>query len=97
MSAASPALCDHLLVAAKGALASCVAPLRSGLSKLPLTQPHTMRALRQLDGLGFADDAQPGDYVSIHWNWVCEKLTPSALRRLNTNTRRYLALANETR
>jgi len=64
--------------------------------KLSLTEPQPIRMLRQLDGLCFADDAQPVDYVSIHWNWVCEKLIPSALRRLSANTRRYLALANET-
>lgn len=68
--------------------------LREG--KLALTEPRAFRALRQLDGRGFADDAQPGDYVSIHWNWVCEKLEDSSLRRLIANTRRYLATANQT-
>ena len=43
-----------------------------------------------------ADGAQVGDFVSIHWSWVCEVLDASALRRLMANMRRYLALANQT-
>ena len=42
------------------------------------------------------DGVQVGDFVSIHWNWVCEVLDAAALRRLMGNTRRYLALANQT-
>jgi hypothetical protein len=61
-----------------------------------VTAGHAEHVLRQIDGRGFADNAQPGNYVSIHWNWACEVLSPSALRRLMGATRRYLALANET-
>lgn len=68
--------------------------LREG--KLALTDPVPMRVTRQIDGRGFADGARAGDYVSIHWNWVCEVLDASALRRLMANTRRYMALANQT-
>lgn len=64
--------------------------------KLALTEPQVMRVTRQIDGRGFADGAQPSDYVSIHWNWVCEVLNPTALRRLTRNTLRYLSLANQT-
>lgn len=68
--------------------------LREG--KLALTEPRVKRITRQIEGHGFADGAQAGDFVSIHWNWVCEVLDASALRRLMANTRRYLALANQT-
>lgn len=64
--------------------------------KLALTEPQPMRVLRQIGGRGFADEAQPGDVVSIHWNWACEKLAPHALRRLAENTGRCVDLANET-
>jgi hypothetical protein len=64
--------------------------------KLALSPPESKRILRQIDGQGFAEEAAPGDEVSIHWNWACEVLTPSALRRLMAATRKYLALANET-
>jgi hypothetical protein len=64
--------------------------------KLALSEPRPMRALRQIDGLGFADDARPGDHVSIHWTWACEVLTAGALARLRRYTDRYIALANRT-
>ena len=68
--------------------------LRDG--KLELGAPEPMRVTRQLDGRGFADDAAVGDIVSVHWNWACERLSPSALARLQANTRRALAQANAT-
>jgi hypothetical protein len=68
--------------------------LREG--KLALTEPETVRVTRQIDGRGFADEAQPGDYVSVHWSWACEVLSAAALRRLIGATTRYIALANET-
>lgn len=77
------------LVVERQALALCE-------GKLMLAEPAIMRVTRQIDGRGFADDAQPGDYVSIHWHWACEVLSPSALHRLTANTRRYLEMANQT-
>jgi hypothetical protein len=64
--------------------------------KLTLASPEVVRVTRQIDGRGFADNAQPGDHISIHWDWACEVLSPSALRRLMAATRRYMALANQT-
>jgi hypothetical protein len=64
--------------------------------KLALTSPETVRVTRQVDGLGFADDAQPGDVVSIHWSWTCEVLTASKLQRLRAATKHYMDLANAT-
>lgn len=64
--------------------------------KFALTEPQPKRVTRQIEGRGFADNAQPGDFVSVHWDWACEKLTPSKLQRLIANTNRYLALANTT-
>lgn len=64
--------------------------------KLTLAEPHVERVARQIDGRGFADGAHVGDTVSIHWDWVCEVLTPSALERLQRNTRRAIAQANAT-
>lgn len=64
--------------------------------KLALTKPLPFRVTRQIDGRGFADSARNGDCVSIHWNWVCDVLDSSSLRRLVANTKRSLALANTT-
>lgn len=64
--------------------------------KMRLGAPAPMRVTRQIDGRGFADDAHVGDWVSIHWNWACETLTPHALRRLQYETQRSLVNANRT-
>lgn len=63
--------------------------LRAG--KLVLESPRTERVLR-----GFTDAVSPGDWVSIHWGWVCEVLDSRELRNLERYTRHHLALANQT-
>ena len=47
-------------------------------------------------GLGFADDVQPGDWVSVHWGWACEVLTPEQVDNLERYSRLNLAIANQT-
>lgn len=39
-------------------------------------------------GLGLAAEVRPGDWVSLHWDWVCDRLS----RRQLTNLRRYSLL-----
>jgi hypothetical protein len=51
---------------------------------------------RSADGHGFAAAARPGDVVSIHWDWVCDRLDDAALRTLVTSTQRQIQLTNET-
>lgn len=46
------------------------------------------------DGYGFVDDLRPGDVVSLHWNWVCERLTPRAAAALRHATTRQLDVVN---
>jgi hypothetical protein len=64
--------------------------------KLVLDTARTERVLRQVDGRGFAEDAAPGDWVSIHWGWVCEVLDDRQRRNLERYTRYHLAIANQT-
>lgn len=68
--------------------------LRSG--KLVLDEARSERVVRQVDGRGFAEDAAPGDWVSIHWGWVCEVLDDRQRRNLERYTRYHLAIANQT-
>jgi hypothetical protein len=68
--------------------------LRDG--KLVLDDPRQERVLRQVDGRGFADDAGPGDWVSLHWGWVCEALTERQRANLERYTIHHLAIANQT-
>ncbi len=68
--------------------------LRDG--KLALAEAQPERAVRQVDGRGFADQAQPGDWVSLHWGWVCEVLTDRQRANLERYTCYHLGIANQT-
>lgn len=71
-------------------------PLRLRDGKLELGPAETIRAVRQVEGRGFADTAAPGDWVSLHWGWVCEVITPQQLAALRYYTSDHLRLANQT-
>ena len=68
--------------------------LRQG--KLALDPARQERLLRQVDGHGFVEDAQPGDWVAVHWGWVCEVLDAPRLANLRRASASLLALANQT-
>ena len=68
--------------------------LREG--KLVLGAPAPERVTRQVEGRGFADAAQVGDWVSLHWGWACEVLTETQRASLERYTRHHLAIANQT-
>jgi len=68
--------------------------LREG--KLALADARAERVLRAFEGRGFADELSPGDWVSIHWGWVCETLDARRLANLRRASAAHLALANQT-
>jgi hydrogenase maturation factor len=72
------------------------APLSLRDGKLALADAVLERVTRQVEGRGFADDAQPGDWVSIHWGWACEVVTERQRANLDAYTRHSLAIANQT-
>ena len=43
------------------------------------------------DGLAFVPAPQPGDLVSLHWDFVCDVLSPVAAAALERANRRALA------
>ena len=45
-------------------------------------------------GAGFITGLRPGDWVSLHWSRVCDRLSASQLRALRRYTVRHLRLAN---
>ena len=71
-------------------------PLVLVAGKLALGPLETMRAARQVDGRGFVEGARPGEWVSLHWGWVCEVLTPRQQTNLARYTDHHLVLANQT-
>jgi hypothetical protein len=68
--------------------------LRAGLLRLGDARPERVEGWR--DGRAFVDGVEPGDVVSIHWSWACDRLDTGSLRRLVAWTRRQLEVANRT-
>lgn len=62
---------------------------------LGLGAARTELARRESDGYGFARDLSPGDWVSLHWDWVCDTLTDHQLNALRLYTTRQLQITNE--
>ena len=79
---------DSLLVSA--------VPLELVEGKLQLGAPRPERIRGWIDGAGFVEDVIPGDVVSLHWDWACERLDRRRLELLRATTLRELAIANRT-
>jgi Family of unknown function (DUF6390) len=63
-------------------------------SRLALGPVRSEPARRSVDGVGFVGDLRPGDVVSLHWDWVCDRLSPRALGWLRHCTRQNLDAVN---
>jgi hypothetical protein len=70
-------------------------PLRYEDYRLFLGPARTETATAAANGLGFVTSLQPGDWVSLHWRWVCDRLTPRQLRFLRGYTARTLRMVNK--
>jgi hypothetical protein len=69
-------------------------PLELQAGKLVLGITRQELVVRQMDGHGFA--AAAGEWVSLHWGWVCERITDLQQRQLECFTRHHLQLASAT-
>ena len=70
--------------------------LRMEGGKLALGPAEPSRAIRMLEGRGFVTDLAPGDLVSMHWGWICERISVEQAAVLERYTRHHLRLANQT-
>ncbi len=68
--------------------------LREG--RLRHGSPAIERVQAWRDATGFIDVPEPGDVVSIHWSWACDRLDAPQLANLIAWTDRQLAIANRT-
>jgi hypothetical protein len=64
--------------------------------RLELGPSRSERVTRQMDGRGFADQAQPGDWVTLHWGWVCEVIDERQRQNLERYSLHHLRLASQT-
>lgn len=72
-------------------------PLELNDGRLGLAAPRIERIHGWTDGVGFLDaDVAPGDIVSIHWDWACDRIDRRRLATLRGWTERELELANRT-
>ncbi|MCZ7528001.1 MAG: DUF6390 family protein [Acidimicrobiia bacterium] len=61
---------------------------------LGLGEPRVEQAVRAVEGVGFVPGLAPGARVALHWDWVCDVLTPRRLRSLQRVTADQLDLVN---
>lgn len=61
---------------------------------LSLDPPRSEMAVTTERGHRLAGPLEPGDHVALHWDWVCERLTPSRERWLRRLTASQLDLVN---
>jgi hypothetical protein len=64
--------------------------------RLRLGAPRLETIRRSLDGRAFVGDLAPGEVVSIHWDWACDRLDRRQLAALIGSTRHQLELTNRT-
>ena len=72
-------------------------PLRWDGRRLRLGEPEVETARVRRSGLGLAGDVEMGDWVSLHWDWICDRLTLADLRDLRRATAYELAAVNSCR
>lgn len=64
--------------------------------RLVLGLPREEMAHLSVDGLGLAREVRVGDWCSLHWDWVCERLDRAQLAALRHYTLTQLLVVNGT-
>jgi hypothetical protein len=62
---------------------------------LSLSEPAEETVAVAVDGLSFLPDVTPGDQVALHWEWLCDRLSPEQVTRLETTTRGQIDKTNQ--
>lgn len=78
---------DRLLVEAQ--------PLEVVDGQLHLGAPRAEWVAGWIGTDGLLDGVRPDDWVSLHWGWACDRLSPGRLARLAAWTDRAVASANQ--
>ena len=78
------------------ALVTNIVPLELVDGRLILGEARPERVEAWWDGAGFVGDVEPGDVISVHWGFACDRLGPEQLDRLVAWTRHEIRIANET-
>lgn len=70
-------------------------PLLFEGGRLVLGAPRVETVERTLDGVGLVPGFEVGDWVSMHWEWVCDRLGVRQLAALRHYTRVHLDVVND--
>jgi hypothetical protein len=77
-----------------GTVAVLARPLLWSDGALALGEPSTRTVRWQTDGLAFVTKPTPGDHVSLHWDFVCDLLSPRSARALLAANQRAIHAVN---
>ncbi len=69
-------------------------PLMWNDGRLYLGEPRPESVILSVDGLGLTEALAPGEWVSLHWEWVCDRLTSRQLADLQRFSARQLEMTN---
>jgi len=61
---------------------------------LELGPPRIEKAVTAVDGHASVSGLEQGEWVSLHWGWVCDRLTPRQLGHLRRFSKRQLEITN---
>ncbi len=57
--------------------------------------PGAETAVRSIGGVGMVPDLEVGDWVALHWEWVCDRLTMSQVSFLQRYTQHHIDIVND--
>ena len=81
-------------VGTDGMLTVTIRPLGWNHGGLLLADPASRIVQWRTDGLAFITEPIPGDYVSLHWDRVCDRLSPQSAKALLAANQRAIAAVN---
>lgn len=70
-------------------------PLNWDGKQLHLGAPRQETVTLATGGLGFVEPLRAGEWVSMHWNWVCDRLDAKQLSDLKRYSKRQLNMTND--
>ncbi|MFP5332621.1 MAG: DUF6390 family protein [Acidimicrobiia bacterium] len=71
-----------------------VQPLQWDGRRLFLGEPVTETVRQSLDGMRLVGDLTEGEWVALHWDWVCDRLDRRQLSNLKEYSNRQLDIVN---
>ena len=71
------------------------APLTWDGHRLDIGPVETETVTCSVGGVGMIGDLEVGDWVSLHWEWVCDRLTERQVSYLRSYNRKHLQIVNE--